>query len=92
MTCGVNSVATQRRSQAAVDKQRIEAAPEMEKALAHILVMIRQGVDDQDLAAIEECCCEALGVAWGVPPAEVWTPVLSDFDIPLCQNERASNE
>lgn len=55
------------------------AAPTMEAALARILVLVQQGVDDTDLEAIESECRDALGQAWGVPATDVWTPDLDDF-------------
>ena len=61
------------------DRRLIEAAPAMSKALQHILVLIQQGVDDQDLKAIEEHCRGSLAEAWGVEYDEVWTPDLDEF-------------
>ena len=63
-------------------RHKIEAVPAMEAALARILVMVQQGIDRQDLAAIEGECRAALGRAWGVHPSAVWTPDLADFEPP----------
>lgn len=57
----------------------IHAAPYMEKALAHILVLVQQGVDDYDIEAIESHCRDALGRAWGVHSEDVSTPDLAQF-------------
>lgn len=51
----------------------------MQRALAHILVLVRQGVDVPDLEAIESHCCDALGRAWGVPADNLRTPDLAAF-------------
>lgn len=66
-------------AQVIADARLLAAAPDMEKALAHILVLVQQGVDDADLEAIESHCRDALGRAWNVPADEVGTPILADF-------------
>ena len=59
--------------------RKIEAVPEMERALANILVLCQREILHEDRDAIEEECRAALGKAWGVSADKVWTPDLAEF-------------
>jgi hypothetical protein len=46
-------------------RRKIEAVPEMERALASILVLIQWGIEEEDREAIKGHCRSALAKAWG---------------------------
>lgn len=63
------------------DGYLLRAAPVLEATVARILVCIQQGIDDADLAWIEQQCNAALGYTWNVTESAVGTPTLADYDM-----------